>query len=190
MWVDLQSFVTGFNDAIGMITLVVGLVAVYLYLKQKSDQKRDAASLIVQEIRYAEQRISDHRKFNAYKFYDQLLPTSHWYANINLFVAELKESEIDLISKFYSQAAYVDGLIKHLANLAASALIPRNTPSSPSPAPTSSSPEPSAQVALAEFDSQAKLLLDQVSKNIEFIYNTPAIDKLRKISEKRWYHIF
>lgn len=42
------------NNNIGLITLVVGLSAIYLYLKQKVDSKRDIAKLILQEIRYAE----------------------------------------------------------------------------------------------------------------------------------------
>lgn len=37
-----------------VVTLVVGLLAIYLYIKQKRDNKKDAALLIVQEVRYAE----------------------------------------------------------------------------------------------------------------------------------------
>ena len=38
-------------------TLVVGGVAIYLYIKQKVDFKRDAASIILMEIRQAEKEI-------------------------------------------------------------------------------------------------------------------------------------
>ena len=33
-------------------------------------------------------------------------------------------------------------------------------------------------------------ILDNVSMNIEFIYNTPVVEKLRRISIKKWYQIF
>jgi len=36
----------------------------------------------------------------------------------------------------------------------------------------------------------AKKLIEAISKDIESIYNTPAADKLRNISEKKWYLLF
>ena len=32
--------------------------------------------------------------------------------------------------------------------------------------------------------------LEDVSMNVEFIYNTPVVEKLREISEKKWYQLF
>jgi len=52
--VSIPSF---FNSNIGVVTLLVGLFAIYLYLKQKKDYKKNAAKLILQEVRYAEQKI-------------------------------------------------------------------------------------------------------------------------------------
>jgi hypothetical protein len=34
------------NDNLGAVTFVVGFLAIYLYLKQRRDRKRDAARLI------------------------------------------------------------------------------------------------------------------------------------------------
>lgn len=48
-------------------TLIVGLIAILIYFKQKQDKKRDAARIIVQEIRRAEDLISryiEHRNFS------------------------------------------------------------------------------------------------------------------------------
>jgi hypothetical protein len=65
------------NDNIGLITLIVGLSAIYLYLKQKADSKRDIAKLILQEIRYAEQQIRNSgRGVRGYSLSSRLLPTN------------------------------------------------------------------------------------------------------------------
>jgi hypothetical protein len=32
-------------------------------------------------------------------------------------------------------------------------------------------------------------LLAEVSSSVEFLYNTPAVEKLRKISERKWYQV-
>lgn len=45
------------------------------------------------------------------------MPTNSWNNNIHLFVKELKETEIDLISKFYSNATYLDNLINKISDL-------------------------------------------------------------------------
>ena len=42
------------NNNIGLITLVVGALAYFIYWKQKRDNKRNAAKIILQEIRRAE----------------------------------------------------------------------------------------------------------------------------------------
>lgn len=65
------------NDNIGSITLIVGLLAIYLYFKQKADRKRDTAKLILQEIRYAEQQIRNSGRGNrGYSLSSRLLPTN------------------------------------------------------------------------------------------------------------------
>ncbi len=100
----------------GLVTLVVGGLAIYLYLKQKKDHKRNAARLILQEIRYAEQKIRRYREIKSYKLYDRLLPTNNWNDNIHLFIKELKETHnLDLISDFYGKAIYIDTLIQMMS---------------------------------------------------------------------------
>ncbi|KKU68704.1 MAG: hypothetical protein UX89_C0002G0029 [Parcubacteria group bacterium GW2011_GWA2_47_16] len=86
------------------VTIVVGLVAVFLYFKARKDNERDAAKLILQEIRYADQKVRNYRTYNSYNFTEKILPTNSWNKNINLFIRKLTESELDLISKFFSSA--------------------------------------------------------------------------------------
>lgn len=173
------------NGNQGFVTLLVGGSAIYLYLKQKADQKRDAASLILQEIRYAEQqiRIARDRESN-FPLADKLLPTNSWHNNINLFIKDLKETEIDLISRFYSHANYLDIVIGIISSQKNNMLAPVNKQT---PGVVQSAPTPAV---IQEFELNATKILKEVSKKIEFIYNTPAIDRLRSISERKWYQIF
>ena len=66
------------NFAVAVVTLVVGGVAIYLYITQKKENKRDAAKIIVQEIRRAEDIISDYKKTGSYQFARKIIPTNSW----------------------------------------------------------------------------------------------------------------
>ena len=48
----LKIIATFLNANIGVVTFGAGFIAIYLYLRQKGDNKRDAARLILQEIRF------------------------------------------------------------------------------------------------------------------------------------------
>ena len=138
--------------------------------------------------------------------------------NINLFIKKLKESELDLISKFYSQTAYIDSVIKTISDNKNNTL-EVDSPLSPSilgsrssveqVIPPGSQPQnPIGQVIPPGSQPQnpigqmmppgsqlrirlgAQSILKDVSKKTEFIYNTPAVDKLRGIAEKKWYNLF
>jgi hypothetical protein len=177
---------------IAVVTFVVGFSAIYLYKKQQSDNKRDAAKLIIQEIRYAEQQVRNVRMLsisepNYYMGYT-LLPTNSWHKNINLFVNDLSENQIDLISNFYSQAAYLDELIKIISNeknkiwngienivLANGNVLVKNHVVLPNGFNV-----PDNQI----YHLQTNQALADVTNRIEFIYNSPAVDKLRAITEK------
>lgn len=190
------------NDNIGLITLVVGLLAIYLYLKQKADSKRDIAKLILQEIRYAEQQIRNSgRGTRGYSLSSRLLPTNSWDDNIHLFIKDLKETEIDMISEFYSQAAYIDYLIEerskqklnqkfHVRPVAiGQPTLPAVTAGDNPQQPT---PQQIAQIIQEpNFNEQITInLLTDFSTKIEFLYNTPAAEKLRQLSERKWYQLF
>jgi len=114
----ILDFLKLLNDYVGFITLLVGSVAIWTYNKQKQDVKRKAAKLILQEIRYAEQIIRNARTQASgnYSLSDKLLPINSWHENIDLFVKDLKESHIDLISRFFSQAQYLDVIIRSISD--------------------------------------------------------------------------
>jgi hypothetical protein len=187
------------NSFIALVTFGVGFSAICLYLKQKIDHKRDAAKLILQEIRYAEGKIRKYREVNKYKLYDKLLPTNSWNDNIHLFIKDLKEVQnLDLISDFYGKASYIDTIIatisrqKNDGSMPATSEFPVVTALSNPPAgmpqvsPSSQVPQMQTVIELPLFSQK---ILRVVSMSVEFIYNTPVVEKLRQISEKKWYHI-
>lgn len=176
------------NNNPGLMTLLVGGFAIYLYLKQKADYKRNAAKLILQEIRYAEQQIRNAKTHeDRYYLADKLLPTNSWHANIHLFVEDLKEIEIDLISRFYSHSSYLDIVIEKVSDKKNDIMVPVSM--NPS-APVQKSDNANIPIPIQTFQLNADNILKEVSDKIEFIYNTPAIDKLRIISEKKWHQLF
>ena len=190
------------NDNIGLITLIVGLSAIYLYLKQKADAKRDIAKLILQEIRYAEQQIRNSgRGSRGYSLSSRLLPTNSWDDNIHLFITDMKETEIDMISEFYSQAAYIDYLIEERSKQKLNQKFslrpiaigqPTVVPTEAEDIPQQPTPQQIAQIVREpNLNEHITInLLTDFSSKIEFLYNTPAAEKLKQLSERKWYQPF
>ena len=196
------------NFFVGLVTLFVGVFAICLYIKQRVDKKRDAARLILQEIRYAEQQIRNSGYGERrYSLASKLLPTNSWNDNIHLFTRDLKETEIDMIGGFYSKSTYIDFLITersyqklnqkfetllpdktqtvNYTNFAGAGVIQENSFNQPVQeeiAKIIRIPNPNENVAIQ--------LLNDISSQVEFIYNTPVVEKLRNISEKKWYQVF
>lgn len=191
--IEISRFIQEFlNSNVGVVTFLVGFVAIYLYLKQKKDKKRAAASLILQEIRYAEQLMRNYTANKQYKLSDQLLPTNSWNDNIHLFLKDLEESEIDLISRFYSEAAYIDCLITKISNYKNKPLKPIILSRNPFPESSTAAPTgvPMSQtVAPIDPMKPTQDILRDISRDIEFVYNTPVSEKLKNIARKKWYHI-
>lgn len=169
------------------VTLFVGLFAIYLYKKQRKDNKINAAKLIIQEIRYAEQQIRNARMLaqNRYYLANRLLPTNNWDNNIHFFVRDLLENQIDLISQFYSQAAYLDKVIGIISDEKNKTYVVRIQGTTPGQLVSNQILLPSGHTLSPDtnFAPIAEEILEDVSKKIEFIYNSPAVDKLREIAE-------
>jgi len=206
------------NVFIALITLVVGSFAIGLYIKQKREYKRSIAQLIDQEIRYAEQQITNSRVIAHDKYYlaYKLLPTNHWYTNINLFMRDFEESKIDRVSRFYSQVEYLDGLIKKISDfkteiMKETVIIDGKIVSNEDMISVAelrgiknllASKLQIEQGKMMQTDEQTKLqdvkivrglmaesILKEVSSKIEFIYNTPIGEKFRDLARKKWYQI-
>lgn len=149
--------------------------------------------LILQEIRYAEQQIRYFKDAGEYKLAIKILPTNNRHSNIHLFIQDLKETEIDLISKFYSKSEYVDKIVENISNLKNKQLIPVNhtkTVSQDQIQITQQQAQTQYQTQSQNFQMFSQILLGQVTNSIEFIYNTPVVEKLRHISKKKVFRIF
>lgn len=116
LYVKLNIFATS-NFFSGIITLVVGSVAIYLYLRQKIDFKRDNASIILMEIRHAEKSLDGLKSGNAIinQFDIKILPTNNWKKYNYLFIDDLDRDELDLINNFYNQCEIIDKNLEQIS---------------------------------------------------------------------------
>lgn len=105
------------NVLVAFVTFLVGILVVYLYIKQKQDAKNGAARIILQEIRRAEDIISDYKQSGSYQFAKKIIATNSWNKNIHFFVGDLDNDELDKISDLYSTGEYLDSLIKEISKI-------------------------------------------------------------------------
>jgi len=115
----LESFYPGLVNSggfVSLITLLVGSFAIYLYLKQKEDYRRDASNILLMEIRHAEQMIEKYRNSGVPIIIsiELLLPTNNWNKYNHLFIKILDRDEIDAINNFYNQCTLIDKALSQL----------------------------------------------------------------------------
>lgn len=112
-------------------TILAGLIALFVYRKQKSDTKRAAALLIFHEIVYADQIAKNAGEIEGIKYYLRLLPSQNWLMNKHLFTPDFNREELQLIDQFYARATDIDRLMdaisSQLNNLPATDLRSMNT---------------------------------------------------------------
>lgn len=102
--------------SVALVTFLVGVLVIYLYIKQQEDNKKDAAKIILQEIRRAENIIYDFKEHKQFKFTKKIIATNSWSKNIHHFVDELSIDELDKISNLYSTGEYLDSVIKMVSD--------------------------------------------------------------------------
>lgn len=100
----------------GFATLLTAVVAICLYYWEQRKKKRDAAKIIVQEIRRAEDIISEYKEHGGYKFTKKIIATDSWAKNIHHFVGNLDQDELDKISGLYSTGEYLDSIIAKVSD--------------------------------------------------------------------------
>jgi hypothetical protein len=194
MFIDVLNFL---NANLGLITLVVGCFAIGIYIHQKRDHKREIARVILEEIRYAEQhfKIARDRK-NVFLLTKKLLPTNGWYTNIYLFISDFTETDRDSISSFYSYIIFIDRLIDKITEFKTSNFnIIQTMPmqvappvgTGPTALPAAGSVMP--PIPIQQVQLSAEIVLQEIADKVELLYNTPAADKLRELSQRKWYQL-
>ncbi len=97
-----------------LVTIIVGSVAWLIYCVQKRDKKREAAAIILMEIRLAEKRIEEikrSRKIDP-NIFSPLLISTRWNEYNHLFVKNLDKDEMDTINNFYNDCITIDRSIE------------------------------------------------------------------------------
>lgn len=172
-----QDFIRS-NFLTSLITLIVGGIAIILYLAQKKDSKKDAAKIILQEIRRAEQIIDSYKESGMYQFNKRIIATNSWNKNIHYFVGELDNDELDKISDLYSTGEYLDYVVKRVSDIGLDYMveeIKKTQVTDATGAPT--------LINLKDISPAWKTKLEVISKNLELIYHSAVVEKLKKIAK-------
>lgn len=103
------------NFFVAVIAAIVGTSAIYLYITQKNDKKRDAANIVLMEIRHAEKMIDQIRGGGTIEMLQTLLLTNKWSKYNYLFIEDLDRDELDLINNFYNQCSLIDNSLTQLS---------------------------------------------------------------------------
>ncbi|MDP2638676.1 MAG: hypothetical protein Q8P06_00700 [Candidatus Azambacteria bacterium] len=172
------------NFFVGFVTLIVGGFAIFLYFKQKEDKKREIARLILQEIRYAEDMLKEYKRHYQYKLSDKLLPTNNWNNNIYMFVSDFSETDIDSISKFYSMISYIDIVIQKISDQKNDPEVIKRITEEIEKAKTTG--QVGDVINIQDVSVMSGQILRDTSLSVEYLYNTPAAEKLRNLSNKKW----
>lgn len=96
------------------VTLIVGSFAIWLYLKNKWDEKRNAASILLLEIRSAERKIRTVKNLDSDddgSNHNPIMKNESWSKYKYLFVKDLDRDEWDSVNDFYEKCALYDEAI-------------------------------------------------------------------------------
>lgn len=99
-----------------VVALIAGLVAYFIYWKQKLDYKKDAATSILLEIQNAERiiaRIRESIRDNLLKIDRTIIQSNNWEKYQHLFARDFDRDEWDTISDFYNKSILLDEAVKY-----------------------------------------------------------------------------
>ncbi|MES2213585.1 MAG: hypothetical protein V4473_01975 [Patescibacteria group bacterium] len=114
-----QSTFLNSNFFVGSATFIVGTLAFYIYTQQKADEKSNAATTVLLEVRNAEGRVDiiiDALDKNAVKDLPTVLPTNSWRKYSHLFVKDFDLDDIQLLNTFYSSCEIIEDLANRQNN--------------------------------------------------------------------------
>ncbi len=114
----MDTFIGFFNSNffIALITLLVGTAAFVIYKLQQRDTKRDAASIVLMEIKNAERNLKKIRANidqNTLAPDIFLMPSESWTKYKYLFVRDFDRDEWDAIAEFYNKCQLIDDDVKY-----------------------------------------------------------------------------
>ena len=101
-----------------IVTFVVGFVALFIYQKQKRDQKKDAANILIIEIEGAERQLQTLKEGGTPKTLKEgqyLMPSSSWSKYRHLFARDFTSREWDILTNFYNRCQEFDEAVRYNA---------------------------------------------------------------------------
>jgi hypothetical protein len=97
---DIWEITLNFFTAFG--TLLSVAVAVFLYRLKTQHNKRDAARVLLMEIRSAEKTINEIKNSSSVLIDSSVMPVSSWHKFQHLFVSDLDTDELNSLNDFYN----------------------------------------------------------------------------------------
>jgi len=91
-----------------LVVLISGLFAFSVYFLQKRNEKKDAATIIMSEIRTAEQAILGILNSKRIAELSIILPNNTWVSRKHLFVRNLDQDEYNLVNDFYTKCSMAE----------------------------------------------------------------------------------
>jgi hypothetical protein len=91
-----------------VIIFTTGLIALIIYLLKKYNEKKDAARIIINEIRQAERAIQEIKNNKFLTELSIILPIDTWQNKKHLFLNNLDEDELVLLDSFYFKCTYAE----------------------------------------------------------------------------------
>lgn len=98
------------NFFIALTALFVGFFVVVIYIFQKKDQKKNAANIILSEIRNAEKVLDEIKRVGSEEGLRNLfvMPTNNWNNYSHLFIKDFDSDEWNLMNDFYSKCTLTE----------------------------------------------------------------------------------
>lgn len=101
---------------LAIVTIFVGCFAIYIYMRQKKDFKKDAANSMLLEIQSAESAITKVRenlRSGKLEIDVTVLQSNGWSQYKHLFSRSFDKDEWDLVDNFYNKAALLEKTIEN-----------------------------------------------------------------------------
>ena len=198
------------NFFVGLVALLVGGFAIILYLIQRHQSRKDAAKIILQEIRRAEDIIYRYKEQGNFQFTKKIIANNSWGKNIHYFVKALSADELDKISNLYSTGEFLDTVISKIFNwrfddasrayygekpkrrmaIPISPLPTFSTPAGGESGPQATSGQQIVDIEVPDGPPFWNPILQEIVFKYEPIYHSTIAEKLRKVSEKKWLGVF
>lgn len=99
-----------------IVALLVGGLAYLVYLRQKIDNKKDAANSLLLEIQHAERSIArakEHVRKGNLEVDLEILQVNSWTTHKHLFSRDFDKDEWDAVTEFFNKAHLLDEAIKY-----------------------------------------------------------------------------